>query len=53
MTDNEIIVALLFLSVMITMIGGIVVLIKLLNVKDVEKEVKYAERCRQEFNNRD
>lgn len=53
MTDNEIIVALLFLSVMITMIGGVIVLIKLLNVKDVENEVEYAERCRQEFDNRD
>jgi hypothetical protein len=35
------------------MIGGVFVLIKLLNVNTVENEVKYAERCRQEYDNRD
>lgn len=51
MTDAEIIVSLLFLAVLITLAGGVLVLVKLCNLQDFEKEVRNAEQRREQINN--
>lgn len=53
MTDAQILVSLLFLSVAVTLAGFVVSLWKLCNFKDEQVSENYAERRRrQEFDNR-